>query len=199
MPAKTKTIELFTNHPTEGVEQVTKIVNFTGFANLQWAELKTVIHANDGISTPLPTEWKITKIVVNGKVFYPSEKTTSTNKVHDSQGSSYFKDVLRVNDTNTISIHWIAPFGAGVISPHGAVSATLHVIGDSIPFAEDLQFDPVNFASETNQFLKNQSLTTALIIIAAIVMLSLIAIISIKAASASNSTNSLVKEVKTLK
>ena len=196
MADKAKTIELFVNKSTEGVESHTKVINFTGFTNIQRAELKTVLHANDGIETPLPTEWRITKMVVNGKTFFPSGKTSSQNKVHDSQGSSFFKDVLKVNDVNTISIHWIAPLGAGVISPHGAISATLEVIGDAIPFAEDLQVNPINAITDATQFAKNASLPTALMIIALILVLALIGWILLRAPEAIRSTNSLVKEVK---
>ena len=196
--SKRKTIELFTNRTTEGVESLTKVINFTGFQNIKFAELKTTLHAHNNADGGgiLPIDWRITKIVINNKTFFPSSRTNSTNKVHDSNGSAFFKDVLRVNDTNTISIHWTAPFGAGVTSPHGAVSAVLEVIGDSIPFAEDLQFDPINQVTDLTQFAKNASLPTALVIIAALIGLALVAFILLRAAPVVSD----VKEVsKTLK
>lgn len=184
MPAKT--IELFVNETTEGRESLTKVINFTGFTNIKRADLKTSLHANDGLDSGgiLPTEWRLTKMVVNGKTFYPSGKTISDNKIHDSQGSEFFKNVLKVNDVNTISFHWIAPLGAGVTSPHGAVTAVLEVIGDSVPFAEDLQFDPRNIEDEISRFSKNATLPTALIFIGIILVLALVAFILIKAVPA---------------
>lgn len=190
-----QTIDLFINETTEGRESLTKVVNFTGFLNVKYATLKATIHANDGIGSPLPTEWKFTKFVVNGKTFSPSGKLNSTVNVHSSQGSNS-QNLLKVNDVNTISIHWIAPFGAGVISPHGAITAQLEVIGDSIPLAGDLQFDPRNAADDISRFTKNASLPTALTIIAIVAILALVAFILVKAVPAITGTKELVKEVK---
>ncbi len=201
-----KTIELFVNETTEGREQLTKVIKFNGFTNLQWAELKVNLHANDSFSSPLPTEWKLTKIIVNGVKFYPSGKLISTNKIHDSKGSAFFQKVLRVNDVNTVSIHWIAPLGAGVLSPNGAVTAVLSVIGDSVPFAEDLQFDPRNSLDSVQRFADNQTLPTLIFMIILIVILALIAFTVLKVAQTASSVKSstgnvkgIIKEVKTLK
>lgn len=190
-----QTIDLFINETTEGREQLTKVVNFTGFLNVKHARLKAVLHANDGIGSPLPTEWKFTKFVVNGKTFFPSGKLQSDVIIHNSGGSSA-QNLLKVNDVNTISIHWIAPFGAGVISPHGAVTAQIEAIGDSIPLAGDLQFDPRNVGDDLSRFTKNQSLPAALTIIGIVLVLGLVAFILLKAAPVIKDSKSLVKEVK---
>ena len=198
MAEQYKTIELFVNETTEGRESLTKVINFNGFVNIKKANLKITLHAPDGLDSGgvLPTEWRLTKSVINGKVFYPSGKTSSDNKIHDSQGAAYFQDTLRVNDTNTISIHWTAPLGAGVTSPHAAVTAVLEVIGDSVPFAEDLQFNPINTIDDISRFTKNASLPTALMIIAIVAILALVAFILVKAVPALTASNELASTIK---
>jgi hypothetical protein len=160
-----KTLNIINSESTEGLNTIVKSVDLSNWQNIDKASLKVQLHAEDP-TIPLVQEWRLTKILINDKVFYPSDVRISTNKIHDNNDQDYFKSVLTTGK-NRISITWIAPLGAGVISPHSRISAQLIIDGDQlIPIPEELAtLNTENITNTAQNFINKATLPTFAILI----------------------------------
>jgi hypothetical protein len=198
----TQTITIINRESTEGRESMINKVNLQSYTTVKFAELHVSLHAPDGVpflgDLGLPADWRITKITVNGIRFDPSGPQESVNKIHDSQGTSFFRNVLKAGEDNTISIFWHGPFGACVTSPHAQISAKLVIQGDEIiPGLGQLgtTLDPTNILDDLGQAGKNATLPTVLLFLGIIVVLVLLAFVLLRAGPVISDAKETTKEL----
>lgn len=169
------TITIFELQSTKDGSPQTKTFTL-GYDAIQNAILKVQLLAD----TPLLNiyGWKITKILVNSVVFFPSDSQNSTNLIQDVNNiNQYFHNVLIPSGDNTISISFEAPIGAGVISPSVNINAQLIVTGNKsalgslglngLPTFSDL------FSKFQQSLADNIPLAIAFLILVAVIIVSL--------------------------
>ena len=202
---QTQSITIINRESTEGRESMINKVNLQSYTTVKHAELRVSLHAPDGVpflgDLGLPADWRITKITVNGKRFDPSGPQESTNKIHDSQGGTFFRDVLKAGADNTISVFWIGPLGAGVTSPHAQISAKLIIQGDEIiPGLGQIgtTFDPTNVFDDLGQAGKNAALPTILLFLGIGIILVLVLFVLLRAGPVVDGTKEITSDVKAI-
>jgi len=122
-----KTITLLNRESTSHGSPINKSFNLN-FEEIAQAVLKVNLLADKGrILEVIPNEFKLNKITVNGKVFYPSDARNSINIIEKSNDTR-FSRLLSLGE-NELSIDFSAPIGAGVTSPNAEISAVLIING----------------------------------------------------------------------
>lgn len=187
-----KTINILNSESTELGSPLIKVVDLSSFSDIKWAELKVQLHANNP-NLGMLDEWKLVKILVNDKVFYPSDGRNSTNKIHDKNDSDYFQGTLTTGK-NRISIHWIAPVGAGFISPHSKVSAQLKIIGtELIPLPEEFNtIGAENIKNTIEDLAKKATVPSLIALILIIIVLVVMAVIVDRGAKITSGVEKIV-------
>lgn len=122
--------------------------------------------------------WKLTKVDVNGNIFYPNSAQDTSILIQDVNNvNTSLRKVLNPNGNNTISINFDAPIGAGVISQSAQINAQLLVTGsksisgslglNNLPSSSDIISNISNF------FKDNTPVAIAILILIAVIIVAL--------------------------
>lgn len=125
-------IDLYINQSTEGREFLTKVVKLSNYKTINKIWVEAILSAPTGI---LSQGWAINEIRINNKGKKHVFGQSVISKFYDSRGGG--ESPITIGESNIVKVGWLAPFGAGVISPHANITIKLRIEGEkTIPFID---------------------------------------------------------------
>ena len=166
------------------------------FDHITQAVLKVNLLADEGrILSFIPNEFKLTEIIVNGKIFTPSDARQSVNII-DKVNDTSLNKILNPNGENQISVNFNAPIGAGVTSPHAEITAILILNGKRSQFALPSDINVVQIQKDVQGFIKDNFILTLVLIIGFIIILALIAFVSVNIFKTTGNVKGITGDIK---